>query len=185
MIRFLPNFLTLVRLLLIIPIVYALLRYEYLLVLILFFIAAVTDLLDGLIARTFDFKTKFGSLLDPLADKCLILSISFTLWYLNLLPGLLIGVLMTRECLLVGTIFIYRLVYGPYHPEPLMLGKINTVLQLTLIILILINQLVMLSFVNTIINYFFVILIISSVLSVMQYIVLGLNRHWRATPRLT
>ena len=180
MIRFLPNILTLIRLLLVFPIVLALLNQEYLLVLILFCIAALTDLLDGLIARKFNYKTRFGSLLDPVADKCLILSISVMLWYSNLLPSWLILVVVLREIILVATICIYRIVYGPYQAKPLLLGKINTVLQLILIIMILLSKVIGFPLLNIIVYCFFIILIFSSILSAGQYIVLGLQRHWQA-----
>jgi len=179
LIRFLPNLLTLIRLFLVVPIVLALLNRYYLLVLILFCIAALTDLLDGLIARKFDYKTRFGSLLDPIADKCLILSISVMLWYSNLLPWWLILVVVLRELILVTTICVYRIVYGPYQAKPLLLGKINTVLQLILIIIILLNELMGFPLLNIFVFYFFIILIVSSILSVGQYIVLGLQRYWQ------
>ena len=73
------------RLLLIVPILWGLFYSQFFMVLVLYVIAAVTDCLDGLIARTFDYQTRFGALLDPIADKCLIVSTSIMLWYINLL----------------------------------------------------------------------------------------------------
>lgn len=166
------------RLLLIIPILWGLFYSQFFVVLVLYVIASITDFLDGLIARRFDYQTRFGALLDPIADKCLILSTSIMLWYINLLPWWVFFVVMLRDLLLISAIGVYRLLYGPYQAKPLLLGKINTAVQLILIIVLIINQLISNQVMNEIVFSFFILLVISSILSGIQYISLGLQRHW-------
>ena len=168
------------RLLHIVPILLGLFYSQFFMVLVLYVIAAVTDCLDGLIARKFDYQTRFGALLDPIADKCLIASTSIMLWYINLLPWWVLSVVVLRDLLLISAIGIYRLVYGPYQAKPLLLGKINTVVQLILIIVVIVKQLISSQLMNEVMFSFFILLVISSILSGIRYIVLGLQRHWRA-----
>ena len=74
MVQIIPNAITSLRLLLAIPIWISVYQGNELLALILFVIAGLSDGLDGYLARKFKWESEFGKLLDPLADKCLILS---------------------------------------------------------------------------------------------------------------
>ena len=74
MVKLIPNTITFIRLLLAIPITINIYQGNEGLALILFIIAGLSDCLDGFLARKFSWESKFGQLLDPLADKCLILS---------------------------------------------------------------------------------------------------------------
>ena len=68
----LPNALSIIRIILTVPIVIALLKEQYLLSLLLFLLAGITDALDGWIAKQFSFQSRLGSILDPMADKDII-----------------------------------------------------------------------------------------------------------------
>jgi CDP-diacylglycerol--glycerol-3-phosphate 3-phosphatidyltransferase len=96
------NQLTLFRVILIIPFVYFLLIENYLVALVLFSVASITDLLDGLIARTFNMITNLGKFLDPLADKVLIISALICYVELSLVPAFIVTIIVAREFIITG-----------------------------------------------------------------------------------
>jgi len=130
-----PNVLTLCRLFLI-PIFLAMLskhRFNY--ALYLFCLAALTDALDGTVARWFDSKTEIGAYLDPFADKLLLLSAFVALTLENMLPGWLLGVVVIRDVVIVFGYFLFSFLTDERIPvRPSYLGKASTFLQLFCII---------------------------------------------------
>jgi cardiolipin synthase len=75
--RFLPNLITLIRIFLLIPLTYFLLVKNYKVGVILFFIAGFSDALDGFLAKRFSWVSRFGAIMDPLADKALLIVTMF------------------------------------------------------------------------------------------------------------
>lgn len=130
-----PNVLTLCRLLLI-PIFLAMLskrRFSY--ALYLFCLAALTDALDGTVARWFDSKTEIGAYLDPFADKLLLLSAFVALTLESMLPGWLLGVVVIRDIVIVFGYFMLSFLTNERVPvRPSYLGKASTFLQLFCVI---------------------------------------------------
>ncbi len=130
-----PNVLTLIRLFLV-PVFLALLsqhRFGY--ALYVFCVAGLTDALDGTIARWFDLRTEIGALLDPFADKLLLLSAFVGLTVENAIPGWLLGVVITRDIVIVFgylLLIFYTDERVPVHPS--YLGKAATCLQLASVI---------------------------------------------------
>jgi cardiolipin synthase len=130
-----PNLLTLTRLFLV-PVFLALLsqhRFGY--ALYVFSIAGLTDALDGTIARWFDLRTEIGALLDPFADKLLLLSAFVGLTVENLIPGWLLGVVITRDIVIVFgylLLIFYTDERVPVHPS--YLGKAATCFQLASVV---------------------------------------------------
>ncbi|MBV1909115.1 MAG: CDP-alcohol phosphatidyltransferase family protein, partial [Kangiellaceae bacterium] len=68
----LPNVITLIRLLLLVPLAFYLSKADYRVSLVIFFIAGLSDALDGFLAKSFNWVSRFGSILDPIADKALL-----------------------------------------------------------------------------------------------------------------
>ena len=99
------NLLTLFRLILIIPVlilVYFDTKITSLISAILFVIAAITDVLDGYIARKYNLITTVGKLIDPLADKLLIISVLIILVKLNRVPVIFPLIIIAREFTITG-----------------------------------------------------------------------------------
>ena len=88
--RDIPNALCVLRMLLVAPVVWLLLAGEYAWVLVVFFLAGFTDGLDGFLAKRFDWRSRLGGILDPLADKLLMVSSYLTLGWLGLIPSWLV-----------------------------------------------------------------------------------------------
>ncbi len=84
--RWIPNALTFLRMLLIIPFATALLAAQYRLALGIFFLAAATDAFDGFLARQYNWKTRLGAIADPLADKALLITAYLMLTLTGVLP---------------------------------------------------------------------------------------------------
>ena len=84
--RWLPNAICVARIVLIAPVIYALLHAEYVWTLALFGAAGVSDGLDGWLAKTFGWTSRLGKILDPIADKLLLVSAFLTLAWTGLAP---------------------------------------------------------------------------------------------------
>ena len=127
----LANQLTLLRILLI-PAFVILLLYGYRgWALVVFFTAGVTDLLDGLIARSTGQKTELGAWLDPMADKLLLVTMFIVLTLpdigsANRLPLWFTILVISRDVAIVATVAVFNLAVGPRTFRPSIFGKAAT-----------------------------------------------------------
>jgi cardiolipin synthase (CMP-forming) len=131
-----PNLITLVRLALVPLVAYFLLVGEHGLALIVFFVAAATDLLDGWIARRFKLVSALGATLDPIADKLNMLVATVALGWQGLLPLWLAIAIVLRDVVIVAGALAYRFTLGPIKIAPTMLSKVNTFIEFTLLLLV-------------------------------------------------
>jgi cardiolipin synthase (CMP-forming) len=132
-----PNLLTFCRILLTPLLMWFLVNQKMNQALVVFVFAGLTDVLDGLIARQFHQKSRFGALLDPLADKFLLLSSFLILGYLDLIPLWLVVLVVLRDAVIVagtGTLFLLRV---QVEIRPTVLGKLTTLAQLLTILSVL------------------------------------------------
>ncbi len=108
MIKQIPNVLTILRFFIIPFIIYYLIQDNYIVSFILLTFSGLTDVLDGAIARKFNFITNFGKLIDPLADKVTQLSILCTLVFKNIIPFWIVAITFLKEAFMVsGASFLY------------------------------------------------------------------------------
>jgi cardiolipin synthase len=130
----LANWLTLLRILLI-PVFVSLLVYRRPgPALIVFGIAALTDLLDGWAARHWKDESSLGAFLDPMADKLLLTASFVTLTYLKVLPFWIAAVVISRDVILVlGALLIYML-GSRIRPRPTWAGKAATFFQVLVVL---------------------------------------------------
>ena len=98
----LPNALSIIRIILTVPIVIALLKEQYLLTLLLFLLAGITDALDGWIAKQFSFQSRLGSILDPMADKILLTCSFIALYWVGIMPLWLLMIIFVRDVIIVA-----------------------------------------------------------------------------------
>jgi cardiolipin synthase (CMP-forming) len=136
---FLPNLLTLGRMIVVPPIVWLLLIEQYQWALALAIFAGVSDLLDGWLARRFGWQSRFGSFADPLADKLLMVAAYLTLGWLGELPWWLIGLVIFRDVVIVGGGMIYHLRFEKMVAEPTQLSRFNTFCQVFLMWFVLVR----------------------------------------------
>jgi cardiolipin synthase len=126
--------------LLIAPIAVALLRHELLIALGLFFLAAVSDLLDGFLAKRFGWQSALGGVLDPAADKLLLATSFVVLAVMRLVPLWLMATAVARDLVIVGGAVAYRLWLGPVEARPSNLSKLNTLCQALFILCVIARQ---------------------------------------------
>lgn len=134
-----PNTVTLLRILLTPLFAIYLIRHLLGLALLVFAIAAVSDGLDGLIARLFRQKTSLGAYLDPAADKLLLTTAFVTLAIQEQIPSWLAVIVITRDVLIVFGIALFIITHREFQPVPSILSKTTTVAQLASVLAVLVG----------------------------------------------
>jgi cardiolipin synthase (CMP-forming) len=166
--RYLPNIITCIRFILIGPILCALLKKYYPLAFYLFLIAGISDGLDGFLARFFGWTTHLGALLDPLADKLLLMGSFIVLAYLKQIPLWLTLLIIGRDIWIMGGALIYRCWVGPLDYKPVWISKLNTFFQLILVTLLII-KLAFVALPNSLIQRIIESVFVTTFLSFIQY----------------
>lgn len=132
--RNLPNLISLGRLLLVPLAISLILEGSYWAAFWVFVIAGVSDALDGFIAKRFDRRTRLGALLDPLADKALLVSVYVTLGIAGQLWAWLVVLVVFRDVMIVGGFLLIQVIAAATKPfHPLFISKINTGVQVALV----------------------------------------------------
>ena len=135
--KWIPNIISIFRILLILPVLLLIFRSQYQWALFLFLIAGLSDALDGYLAKHFGWRTRVGALLDPVADKLLIAGSYIVLAWLNLIPFWLATIVVCRDLIIAIGVFIYSFIIEPFEGEATRISKINTFLELLFVLVIL------------------------------------------------
>jgi cardiolipin synthase len=133
----LPNAITLARVLASLPLLWLLLHGHYVPAFWLALAAGATDALDGMLAKGFGWQSVLGGILDPIADKLLLSVCFYTLWWTLHLPTWLVAVVLGRDLVILLGAWAWWRFKGRFKPEPSALSKSNTVVQLLLVGLVL------------------------------------------------
>lgn len=136
----LPNLITISRLALTPAFVLIMNNEDYGLALVVFAVAGLSDGVDGFVAKRFHYESRLGAILDPAADKILLVSAYVMLTVLGHLPVWLVIVVAFRDLLIVGGYLVYTSMYGPVQMRPSGLSKINTFMQIALVVAVLLEQ---------------------------------------------
>jgi cardiolipin synthase len=136
----LPNAITIIRILLIPLFLYKIIQGEMIFATAVYLTAAITDGLDGFIARVWKLQTKLGTFLDPMADKLLITTSFITLSVLKIIPLWLALAVISRDFIIVGGSLLVYLMKDELtiHPQPI--GKVTTFFQFSYILMVLIQS---------------------------------------------
>lgn len=130
MLHQIPNILTVMRIILIIPFAALMYQQEYGLALVVFFVAGVSDGVDGFLARHFNWKSRFGAIADPLADKLLLMTAYIVLALTEQIPYWLALVVLARDFVIVLGALIYHYCIHHYDIQPSIWGKACTMVQI-------------------------------------------------------
>jgi len=125
-----PNLITLARIILVPVVVWAIASGQLRLAFLLFLAAAISDGVDGFLAKRFGMKTELGAYLDPLADKVLIVSIYVTLGITGVIPLWIVILVVSRDFMIVGAIILSWVVDRPVKIRPHFVSKLNTGVQI-------------------------------------------------------
>jgi cardiolipin synthase len=129
----LPNLITLGRLLSVPLAVWLIIEARYGVAFWIFVGAGISDALDGYIAKRFDRRTRLGALLDPIADKALLVGVYLTLGIAGQLPHWLVILVILRDVLILGGFALIQATTAPQHLGPLFVSKVNTSVQIALV----------------------------------------------------
>lgn len=132
--RHIPNVISAIRILLVAPIAVALAHHHLATTIVLFGVAALSDLADGFLAKRYGWQSDLGAVLDPAADKLLLVTVFITLAYLKLVPLWLMAAAVARDTIIVVGALLYRLCFGPLNVRPSVVSKFNTLCQAAFIL---------------------------------------------------
>ncbi len=134
--RFIPNALCILRMFLVVPVAWLLVQHDFKSTLWLFAVAAATDGLDGFLAKRCGWTSELGKILDPLADKILLVGVFLTLGLMGLVPLWLALVAIGRDVLITAGAIAYNALYGYPNGKPTWVSKLNTLCQIVFLLLI-------------------------------------------------
>ena len=134
--RDIPNALSMLRMSLAIPSALLLLQEWYNAALLIFLVAGLSDALDGYLAKRFAWRSRLGSILDPLADKILLVTNYIVLGWLGWIPVWLVAAVISRDVIVVSGALAYHARVGRYEMAPTMASKLNTSVQIVLVVVV-------------------------------------------------
>ena len=179
----LPNAITVLRIVLVVPTGILLWQADYAWALLLMAIASASDALDGALARGFGWTSHFGAAMDPVADKLLVGTLFVVFWLQGHIPTWLASIVVTRDLLILVGAGIYRWLFEKIDFAPTFVSKANTAMQITMLLLLLLAlcELGVLSDVaGVLVNpYCFWLLALLGVTSGIDYVITWGLRAWR------
>jgi len=134
-----------------------------------FMLAGLTDGLDGLIARRYGYFTQLGAVLDPLADKFLLLSSFVMLTVAGDLPFWLLIIVAFRELIIITGVMLLTILYDHFEMKPIISSKVNTFMQIMLVILVLVERAEILNL-SGLISVLIWIVTMTTIISGFQYV---------------
>jgi cardiolipin synthase len=132
-----PNIITLARIILVPVIVWAIASNQMEIAFAVFVVAGVSDAVDGFLAKRFNMTSELGALLDPLADKALLVSIYVALGIWGAVPRWIVILVVSRDIMIVAAVIVSWLFDKPVPMKPSMVSKLNTVAKVAFAALVL------------------------------------------------
>lgn len=140
--RDIPNVISIIRIVMVIPIAFCLWNQYFISALLLFLVGGLSDGLDGFLARRYHWQTELGVILDPMGDKLMMLAAYLLLGWHNLLPWWLVGLVIFRDLIIVAGTLLYRKFVGEAKLKPLFISKLNTTVQIVLVLIVMLSQII-------------------------------------------
>jgi cardiolipin synthase len=159
---FIPNLLSIIRIGLVYPILNNIYLSNFELSIIFFIIAAITDALDGFLARKMNWQTYLGTLLDPVADKLLLSGTIFILWLNQLIPFYIFVIFISRDTAILLGAAIQMTLNESDTPLPNLLGKLTTSLQIIYIATIFLKEIFNIKFSLYVLDIFIIFITLLS-----------------------
>lgn len=161
----------------VIPIAFCLWNQNFISALLLFLVGGLSDGLDGFLARRYHWQTDLGVILDPMGDKLMMLAAYLLLGWHNLLPWWLVGLVIFRDLIIVAGTLLYRKFVGEAKLKPLFISKLNTTVQIVLVLIVMLSQIINIH--SLIIDSFIWLVTATTLLSGYAYINEWGRRAWR------
>lgn len=183
----LPNLITSLRMLLVLPAGWLLWFGRYPEALVVVAVAGASDALDGELARRFGWRSAFGSMMDPIADKLLVLAVFVIFTIQGHIPLWLAVVVIARDMVILAGAGVYRLMFGDIEMAPTLASKANTAMQILMLLTLLLGlcQFGALSELAhlAVDPWSFYVLAILGVGSGLDYVITWSLKAWRQRPR--
>jgi cardiolipin synthase (CMP-forming) len=177
--RHIPNLICLARIVLIWPVLWALEVGNYTVAFLAFTVAAVSDGLDGFLAKRFNWTSELGKYLDPLADKMLLVGVFIVGTWNGLVPGWLAATAIARDVMIILGALTFYLWFGPLKGRPTIISKINTLFQLSYLLSVMTQAAIGFPPVG-LIEALAIVTLVTTVLSGADYIYAFTRRAWAA-----
>ncbi len=178
--RHIPNIITVIRILLVYPVNYFLLEHNFKFALGLFILAGLSDGLDGFLAKHYHWQSRLGSYLDPLADKLLLVCAFLSLSWMGLIPLWLTVAVVLRDVIILSGATAYYFLLKPFEGQPHWTSKVNTFLQLLLVVSVLFSHGIR-PLPDGLIFFLISVVLAASLISGTIYVQVWGRRYWRET----
>jgi cardiolipin synthase len=132
--RHLPNIISGLRLVAVVPILYLLVHEQFGWALLLFAVTGASDGVDGWLARHYGWRSRLGGLLDPIADKVLLVGCFLVLGVMGVLPLWLALAVIFRDIVILTGGVLYHYLIEDVQPAPTLISKLNTLMQIVLVV---------------------------------------------------
>jgi cardiolipin synthase len=132
--RHLPNTLTVLRMALVVPLAWMIRETRYDEAVVVAAIAGLTDALDGFLAKRYCWQSWLGGVLDPIADKLMLVACFVTLGLVGAHPDWLTGLVVGRDVVIVAGAVAWHNLIGRIHAQPTRLSKLTTVVQIAYVL---------------------------------------------------
>lgn len=169
-----PNLITGMRILLVPLLAWLIIEHRYVESLILFALMGLSDGLDGYLAKHFNWTTRFGAFLDPLADKAMLVCAFVTLGAQTLLPVWLVVAVVVRDLVIFTGAVAYHFATHKLLIVPSQISKINTFMQILVVLFAILNQLIWVP--QSVFQGIILITLATTVFSGIDYIVVWSRR---------
>jgi cardiolipin synthase len=174
---FIPNLLSIVRIGLVYPILHNILMNNFLISLVYFLIASLTDALDGFLARRMNWQTYLGTILDPVADKLLLSGTILFLWFNSYIPFYIFVIFIGRDVAILLGAAVHMTLIESETPLPNILGKLTTGLQIAYIIVVFIFEIFNIDFSLAALDIFIIIVTLLSLFVYARNWFLNINEY--------
>ncbi|HET6586283.1 MAG TPA: CDP-alcohol phosphatidyltransferase family protein [Oleiagrimonas sp.] len=138
--RHLPNVISMLRIALVAPVIVAIEARSFHLALILAVVAGVSDGLDGWLARHFHWRSRLGSVLDPVADKLLLVACFVVLTHMGKVPVGLTALVLGRDLIIAVGAWAWHRVIGHFRSSPSWISKCCTAMQILYVLAVLVGE---------------------------------------------
>ena len=163
---FIPNLLSIIRIGLVYPILNNIYLNNFELSIVFFVLAAITDAMDGFLARKMNWQTDLGTILDPIADKLLLSGTIFILWLNQYIPFYIFIIFIGRDVAILLGAAIQMTLNELNTPMPNLLGKLTTSLQIIYIGVIFLKEIFGLEFSIYVLD---ILIILVTIMSLLVY----------------
>jgi len=182
MLRHLPNLVTILRMLLVVPLCWLIDKGRYEGALVIAAVAGFSDAVDGFLAKHYGWQTWIGGILDPIADKLLLMATFLWLAFAGEVPQWLAALVIGRDLVIVGGAIAYHQLIGRFDASPSPLSKLTTLVQIVFVLAELLRLSRWIEMPDSVRNAAIGITAALTIASGLHYFIVWSARAWRTRP---